>query len=63
MGEYRNPKLMPLAFGGAEAPKSIYFKNIYNQLIHKIYKLWMRWLNKAIFIHQENSHTDAFNGY
>ncbi|MEK8839247.1 hypothetical protein P2S10_10785, partial [Escherichia coli] len=39
VGEYRNPKLMPLAFGGAEAPKSIYFKNIYNQLIHKIYKL------------------------
>ncbi|ACB16097.1 hypothetical protein HMPREF1608_01741 [Escherichia coli 908525] len=39
MGEYRNPKLMPLAFGGAEAPKSIYFKNIYRQLINKIYKL------------------------
>lgn len=37
--EYRNPKLMSLAFGGAEAPKSIYFKNIYSQLINKIYKL------------------------
>ncbi|EGI18355.1 conserved hypothetical protein [Escherichia coli M718] len=39
MGEYRNPKLMSLAFGGPEAPKSIYFKNIYSQLINKIYKL------------------------
>ncbi len=54
---------MSLAFGGAEAPKSIYFKNIYSQLINKIYKLGMLWLSKAIFIHQENSHTDAFNGY
>ncbi|EFU55440.1 hypothetical protein HMPREF9545_04830 [Escherichia coli MS 16-3] len=39
MGEYRNPKLMSLAFGGTEAAKSIYFKNIYSQLINKIYKL------------------------
>ncbi|EGI23753.1 conserved hypothetical protein [Escherichia coli TA206] len=39
MGEYRNPKLMSLAFGGAEASKSICFKNIYSQLINKIYKL------------------------
>ena len=39
LDEYRNPKLMSLAFGGAEAPKSIYFKNIYSQLINKIYKL------------------------
>ena len=31
---------MSLAFGGAEAPKSIYFKNIYSQLINKIYSIY-----------------------
>ncbi|ESA91556.1 hypothetical protein HMPREF1601_01411 [Escherichia coli 907779] len=39
MGEYRNPKLISLAFGGVNAPESIYIKNIYRKLIHNIYKL------------------------